>query len=455
MSKTLKIKRGNKASLPMLAEGELGLTLDEKKVYVGTGSENIALANDTDTTFPISNNWIKQSNETGMSKIAYTNGMYLALNPTTGKILYSLDGNSFSNATKEELKNTAALCGGKGKFIAVFNDSNTYKVSTNLLDWTTHTLPSALNIQTLKYIDDRFILLSNALPFYYSYDGETWITGNLPCANSWYDIAYGNGLYIAVGYDRYITSTDGIKWTEHMNPSFYTSTRMDAIYYGNGVFVACATVQTTIPLAFAIITSTNGIDWKINHLTDANNYAHKGCFGDGIFMIVGNIPYNRGRWTIFTSADGTNWSNTIYDNQSLQAYASLYGVIYGNNAFLISAEEGVYTCPIVNVKSALQTFYSTANPVILTGSYTGNGSSSNFINLGFAPKAVIISPTSCYQPAPSTMLRYGLETYTILTSGGSRIKIGAIDANGFGFTVYGSAPATNQSGTEYTYIAFR
>lgn len=44
MARKLQIKRGQKKDMPQLAEGELGFAIDEKKVYIGTGSENVSVS---------------------------------------------------------------------------------------------------------------------------------------------------------------------------------------------------------------------------------------------------------------------------------------------------------------------------------------------------------------------------------------------------------------------------
>ena len=44
MSRKLQFKRGAKSSLPVLEAGEPGFTTDEQKLYIGTGSGNIAMA---------------------------------------------------------------------------------------------------------------------------------------------------------------------------------------------------------------------------------------------------------------------------------------------------------------------------------------------------------------------------------------------------------------------------
>lgn len=46
--KRLQFKRGHKKNLPILSQGELAFTIDEKKVYIGDGSENITLLDQKD-----------------------------------------------------------------------------------------------------------------------------------------------------------------------------------------------------------------------------------------------------------------------------------------------------------------------------------------------------------------------------------------------------------------------
>ena len=50
MAKTLQLKRGLKAELPLLAEGEPGFVTDEGRLYIGTGTENVAMARAEDIT---------------------------------------------------------------------------------------------------------------------------------------------------------------------------------------------------------------------------------------------------------------------------------------------------------------------------------------------------------------------------------------------------------------------
>lgn len=96
---------------------------------------------------------------------------------------------------------------------------------------------------------------------------------------------------------------------------------------------------------------------------------------------------------------------------------------------------------------------------IVTGTYTGNGSTTGqTINLGFRPKAVIWGPASGISGMSGSS--WGIEYYFVIdgiTIGepGSSYKDGAqIVSNGF--MVYGRNDETpNNDGTKYMYIAFK
>jgi hypothetical protein len=51
-----------------------------------------------------------------------------------------------------------------------------------------------------------------------------------------YGVVYGNGLFVAVGWDGAIlTSTNGVTWTQRTSP---TRDSLYGVTYGNSVFVA-------------------------------------------------------------------------------------------------------------------------------------------------------------------------------------------------------------------------
>jgi hypothetical protein len=83
-----------------------------------------------------------------------------------------------------------------------------------------------------------------------STDGITW-TVRSSNVGSWYGIAYGNNLYVAVGSAPavIVTSPDGISWTKQTNPDgipvyllnvFYSTEKNMFIIIGDGKFYTCS-----------------------------------------------------------------------------------------------------------------------------------------------------------------------------------------------------------------------
>jgi len=65
--------------------------------------------------------------------------------------------------------------------------------------------------------------------------GTTW-TLRVPGFNNLNGVAYGNGIFVAVGGGGTIlTSRDGVSWIRQTSP---TSERLESVTYGNGTFVA-------------------------------------------------------------------------------------------------------------------------------------------------------------------------------------------------------------------------
>jgi hypothetical protein len=65
-------------------------------------------------------------------------------------------------------------------------------------------------------------------------------------------VAYGNGLFVAVGpYGTILTSPDGVSWTRRTSG---TSSWLSGVTYGNGLFVA-------VGMSGTILTSPDGVTW--------------------------------------------------------------------------------------------------------------------------------------------------------------------------------------------------
>ena len=120
----------------------------------------------------------------------------------------------------------------------------------------------------VAYGNDRFIaageFITSDVGFNeISSDGVNWSLGSLSMLDL-FDVTYGNGVFIAVGYDAYTgnniySSTNGINWTPH-------TTQISHIYRvisGNGLFVAVGNGDLIAggTTNRQIYTSPDGITW--------------------------------------------------------------------------------------------------------------------------------------------------------------------------------------------------
>lgn len=101
MARKLQIKRGQKKDMPQLAEGELGFAIDEKKIYIGTGSENVSVSATTKADVGLGN----VDNTSDANKPVST-AAQAALNGKVDKETEKgLSSNDFTAAYKAKLDN--------------------------------------------------------------------------------------------------------------------------------------------------------------------------------------------------------------------------------------------------------------------------------------------------------------------------------------------------------------
>jgi hypothetical protein len=134
-----------------------------------------------------------------------------------------------------------------------------------------------------SYIDQRGVIASST-------DGIHWQPENAPVPIVLHSIAWGQGLFVAVGDEGAIlTSADGSAWKSQRSGTAFTLARVAS---GNGVFVGGGELGT-------IVTSSNGVTWIVTNL--------------GLPAFLGAIDFNGSDFVIkanghmFTSTNGLNW----------------------------------------------------------------------------------------------------------------------------------------------------
>lgn len=152
-------------------------------------------------------------------------------------------------------------------------------------------------------------------------DGINWTPVDSPfTGQSGQDIAYGNGLWIAVGNSNtginMATSTDGIVWNP-VTASFAFG--LGGIIYANGLWVVSGSAGASGPLGWStsIATSSDGINW--NPISNPLRVCGKITYINNVWYAPG---FSNDNYTLLTSTDAITWTPT-YNNPGTISYTFL------------------------------------------------------------------------------------------------------------------------------------
>lgn len=129
--------------------------------------------------------------------------------------------------------------------------------------------------------------------------GQSWqnevrlSTGYVDDENLLRAVAYGKGLWGAVGF-QYFTSSDGITWTKRTHPC--GTGIASGLAYGAGIFIATCLNGTGMSFL-----SNDGLTWRQGGGYDVGGHPRV-IYGGGRFALTGD---NR---TVYTSNDGMAWT---------------------------------------------------------------------------------------------------------------------------------------------------
>jgi len=320
--------------------------------------------------------------------VTYGDGKFVAVSyDGTNRVMYSYDGISWTGASAVEANGWYGVTYGDGKFVAVAGDGTNrvmwsytgtgevgYKSDLTLasdknLDtftpgdglqmvgtdgntaayvpvtsaitaatpetlaggWTAASAPEANSWFEVTYGNGKFVAVSysGTNKVMYSYDGITWSsTGVTGAAGGWRSLTYGDGKFLAVGqtapYVMY--SDDGISWT-----SASASTQLwSSVTYGgtpgvDGKFVAVSVASGATSTAMY---SDDGISWTAVLTPEANTWVSV-TYGNGKFVAVSQSGTNRVMWspdgiawTAASAATANTWESVTYDDGKFVAVAS-------------------------------------------------------------------------------------------------------------------------------------
>jgi hypothetical protein len=216
--------------------------------------------------------------------------------------------------------------------------------------WSTP-LPQGNPLNAVDFGNGRFVAVGASGTILTSGDGFGWSVTNLGRADL-KGVCFGNGTFAAVStFGTVYTSPDGLSWTRRAGE--IPSDGSTGIAFLNDRFVAWG---------WNVRSSDDGSDWV--HHGRLPDRARSIVFGQGKYVMTSSgssvaVSTNLNNWREFPVGDGE---------------AGLYGAAYGNNVFVFSNPDYLYTSADgIQISDPRPGFFYTANVAFINNRFFGVG----------------------------------------------------------------------------------
>ena len=271
----------------------------------------------------------------GGTASAFGNGMFVVTGLGPHWSCISTDGLNWTEDVTASMANAAwiSMVFDGSKFIVLGNvagGSGITQVTYDGIHWSGGgTLPGGIiQWDQLAYLNGMFLAVGNGSKIAYSSDAVNWTLATAP-ANLYKGIAYGNGVFVAVGYNftnisTVLISSDGVNWATTPCPAG----KWVRVVYGNGLFAAISDSNSGKNMY-----SPDGVNWTL--VTGSPDFSAglpldlpSICYGGGVFVTGGGIGANS---TIASSTDGITWVQRVNKTTPPDAVCT---IAYGKGIFV-------------------------------------------------------------------------------------------------------------------------
>jgi hypothetical protein len=196
----------------------------------------------------------------------------------------------------------------------------------------------------------------------------------LGSTTSFMRVAYGEGMFVAAGYDgSFAVSNDGSNWRTNMPTN---AVPWIGLGYAAGQFMAVGGGPTTL------VSSTDGTNWVSQPFPDVNAVPSELCSANDTFWLCVRSQVDQSR-SLFVSTNGTNWVRTAGEFFS-GAPGAYYSVAYGSGLYAcvgwdtsyFGGPNPGYSAPTIKVSSDATnwiTEFTGVDPADLTNARDGTG----------------------------------------------------------------------------------
>ncbi|MBN2493633.1 MAG: hypothetical protein JXR96_03490, partial [Deltaproteobacteria bacterium] len=268
--------------------------------------------------------------------VAYANGLYVVVG-SDGIVLTSEDTTSWDSIDPVTPLRFRSITHAFGSFYAV-GDRGMMISSPDGRNWSI--IPAGIEGDFFSITfnnTDRLVAVGmgrdgSTGPFFafvvVSDDGETWAEQQLPeLATGLRGITYGNGLYVAVGYDDegvrndpvIGTSQNGLDWDKQTPIVQGGAGALEDVAYGGGKYVIVGAMGEKILVSQDALSWQDVVIGNLASIWRGVTYVEGGPGEDGLFVIAGP--------RILSSPDGENWT-LRRDTESQDSLS--FGIGYGD-----------------------------------------------------------------------------------------------------------------------------
>ena len=226
-----------------------------------------------------------------------------------------------------------AVAFGNGIFMAVGGNGTTL-ISADGVNWTNSSPGNYGELRNVHFLNGEFNVVGNTNRLLRSADGVNWTAFTLPPGNYW-DVAYGNNVYLVVGSGQTFASTDSVNWRDaapriNVFPQGDVAVRVGCVVFGAGEFVAMP-LYVNYPAEQGFFHSTNGTNWTFTsgpyNAGVPNVQPSDMIYADGLFLIASRAP--RG---IYSSSNGVSWTGASAGN----GFGTPGAIAYGAGYFVVA-----------------------------------------------------------------------------------------------------------------------
>jgi hypothetical protein len=334
--------------------------------------------------------YYRNTNE--VNRVRFVGGRFLAMG-SNGLLLTSTNGSNWTQQVTGTTANLTSAAYGRAlinqppffvNYYMVVGSSSTVLVSTNAVNWSV-TTAGAVGLNDITYAegsgqfvaaatrysgtsDPNVIYLTsgtNWTPVIFSGGGETG-----PCSAICYD-ADDDNLVTAVGpqfaYDVWTSYDDGETWTN----SGFSDQYVTGIAYGNGLYIIVGfegiPYESTNGGSSWFFTTNQNIDPYFNPLLGGEPMTGSDiAYGNGIFVVADANSYPE---LLLATPDGQNWQH-----RAPLPSINVTSIAYGNNTFVGASSQygpsdippGIYQTMPVNIPIITLTQLTNTNAMNFT-----------------------------------------------------------------------------------------